>query len=105
MFPMGALLSFTTPERARRFAEAASVVADEAARLAIMNLPPGHDADVARRAAAQARDAAETLHRLGSMDNASLDAVMEAATWAMTSAAVAIAQGKLAMGARRSPSE
>lgn len=98
---MGALLSSATVRRAQRFAEAASVVADEACRLAVANLPPGHDADVARRAAGQAREAVEALDRLGATETATLDAIMESATWAMTSAAVAIAQGNLAMGARR----
>lgn len=98
---MGALLPSATTRRAQRFAEAASVLADEACRLAVADLPSGHDADVARRAAGQASEAAEAIRQLDATGTATLDAVMEAATWAMTSAAVAIAQGNGATGARR----
>lgn len=98
---MSATLPSATTRRVHRFAEAASVLADEACLLAVANLPPGHDADVARRAAGQARDAVDAIGRLDATGAATLDAVMEAAAWAMTSAAVAIAQGNLALGARR----
>ncbi|HWH09273.1 MAG TPA: hypothetical protein VNX21_08740 [Candidatus Thermoplasmatota archaeon] len=86
---------------AQRFAQAAGVLAAEAERLALATLGPGHDADVARRAAAQAHEAADALEVLGRSESATLDAVMQAATWAMTSAAVAIAQANLARGAHR----
>jgi len=78
---MGALLSSATAQRVQRFAEAASAVADEACRLAVANLPLGHDADVPRRAAGQAREAAEAIGRLDATGTATLDSVMEAAMW------------------------
>lgn len=91
----------TTGLRAQRFAEATSVLAFEACRLALKALPAGQDADVARRAAGQAREAAQVVERLGATGTATIDEVMEAAAWAMTSAAVAIAQGNAAMAAKR----
>jgi hypothetical protein len=98
---MSSVLQATTSRRARRFAEAASVLADEAARLTFSHLGEGHDADVARRAAAQAREAADALDVLAAQEDATLDAVLEAATWAMSSAAVAVTQAKLPSGGSR----
>ena len=98
---MSSILQAATSRRARRFAEAASILADEAALLTLSRLGAGHDADVARRAAAQAHEAASALEAMAVLESATLDAVLEAATWAMTSAAVAVTQAKLPPGAAR----
>lgn len=85
----------------QRFVDATTELADEAARLAVTNLPAGHDADVARRAAAHAHEAAESVRTLAASGTATFEEVMVSATWAMTSAAVAVAQGNLAVGMHR----
>ena len=98
---MASILPMATSHRARRFADAASVLADEAARLALSNQGAGHEADVAQRAAVYAREAAAALEALAATEDATLDAVLEAATWAMAAAAIALAQAKLPPGTRR----
>jgi hypothetical protein len=98
---MSSLLQAGTARRAWRFAEAASVLADEAALLTLSHLGAGHEADVARRAAAHAREAASELDAMAASEGATLDAVLEAATWAMAAAAVALTQAKLPPGTSR----
>ena len=90
----GRMVSPAKATRAQRFAEAASALAREASILTLSNLGEGHEAAVALRAAQQTRDAAAALERLAARGG-TMDEAMEAATWAMTSAAVALTQAKL----------
>ena len=84
----------TLARRTEQFAEAVSVLAEEASQLALTTLGEGHDAAVAARAADNAREAVERLHALA-REEPSMDDVMQAAAWAISSAAVAVAQAKL----------
>ena len=80
--------------RAGEFARIASILAEEASDLARIHSGPGHDANVAARAAQQAREAAETLRDMAEK-GADLESTVRVATWALSAAAVALAQAKL----------
>lgn len=92
-----------TTRRAQRFAHAASVLAEEASRVALANLGPGHDVDVAHRAAGQAREAASRLGEMSS-EHVTMDTVLQTATWAMVAAAVALGQADVSQRAACGPS-
>lgn len=79
---------------ARNLARAASALAAEASALALAHSGPGHDAQVALRAAQQAKEAADTLEQMAERGE-SLDRTMMVATWALSAAAVALTQAKL----------
>lgn len=91
-----------TVRRAQRFAQAASVLAQEPSLLTLLNVGACHDSDVALRSARQAQEAAAELERLAT-EGATLDETLEAAAWAMSAAAVALTQAKLTPTARRIP--
>lgn len=81
-------------QRVHRFAEAVSALADEASRIALADLGVGRSASVAKLAALQAQEAAALLSEIAAREDADLDEAMRAATWAMTSAAIALTQVK-----------
>lgn len=56
---------------------------------------------MARRAAAHAHEAASILDGMASAEDATLDAVLDVATWAMTAAAVALTQAQFSPDATR----
>lgn len=80
--------------RAREFARIASILAEEASQLALLHSGPGHESDVAARAARQAHEAAEILRHQAEAGGDLEDAV-RTATWALSAAAVALTQAKL----------
>lgn len=69
--------------------------------MTLANQGVGHEADVARRAAQHVREAASGLESMSATEGATIDEVLEAATWAMAAAAVAVAQAKLPAGTTR----
>lgn len=77
----------------RHFAEAAASLAEEASHLALAVRGPGHDAEVAKRAARQAQEAAEVLAKMA-QDGATLESAFSTAAWALSAAAVAITQAR-----------
>lgn len=81
-------------KRAGELADVASILAEEAAQLALIHSGDGHDSRVAARAAAQAKEASQLLRDL-SRRGATAEETIQAATWALTSAAVALTQAKL----------
>lgn len=81
-------------ERAADLAQVAGLLATEAAALAVFHSGEGHDSAVAHRAAKQATEAAELLRELAH-DRAPVEATLQAATWALSAAAVALTQAKL----------
>jgi hypothetical protein len=81
-------------KRALDLAVVASILAEEASALALLHSGHGHDSDVAVRAAVQAREAADVLKKLRE-DGAPAEQTIQAATWALSAAAVALTQAKL----------
>lgn len=81
-------------QRAADLAQVAGLLATEAAALALFHSGDGHDADVAHRAAKQATEAADLLRELAH-ERAPVEATLQAATWALSAAAVALTQAKL----------
>lgn len=81
-------------QRALDLAEVASILAHEASALALLHSGRGHDSDVAARAAAQTREAASVLRKLHASE-APVEETIQAATWALSAAAVALTQAKL----------
>lgn len=84
----------TLRQRAADLAQVAGLLASEAAALALYHSGDGHDAGVAQRAARQAHEAADLLRSLAD-EKAPVDATLQAATWALSAAAVALTQAKL----------
>lgn len=84
----------TLRERAADLAQVAGLLATEAAALALYHSGDGHEAGVAQRAAKQATEAAALLRDLAH-DKAPVEATLQAATWALSAAAVALTQAKL----------
>lgn len=84
----------TLRQRAADLAQVAGLLATEAAALALYHSGEGHDSSVAQRAAKQATEAAQLLRELAH-DRAPVEATLQAATWALSAAAVAITQAKL----------
>lgn len=84
----------TLAKKAGDLAHIASILADEASALALLNSGDGHEATVARRAAQQAREAATILRGMAD-HGASFEQIVQAMTWTMSAAAVAVTQAKL----------
>lgn len=78
--------------RARDLAHVAMILAEEASDLALLHTGDGHDSRVALKAAQQAREAADMLR---SFAGAPPEQALQAATWALSAASVALAQAKL----------
>lgn len=78
--------------RARDLAHVAMILAQEASELALLHTGEGHDSRVAVKAAAQAREAADLLRGFA---GAPPEQALQAATWALSAASVALAQAKL----------
>ena len=86
--------SMAFAERARDLAHVAVILAEEASALALLHNGDGHAARVAQRAAGQAKEAAQLLRDLA--DRATPpEQTLQAATWALSAASVALAQAKL----------
>lgn len=81
-------------KRAGDLANVASILADEAAQLALLHSGEGHESRVASRAALQAKEAAALLRDLTTR-GAGAEQTIQAATWALSAAAVALTQAKL----------
>jgi hypothetical protein len=77
----------------KHFAQAAASLAEEASSLALASRGPGHDSDVAVRAAGQAREAALQLSAMADR-GASLEAAFSVAAWALSAASVAVTQAR-----------
>jgi len=82
-------------QRAQGFAAAVSLLTEPAAAIVLSDLGSCRDAKVARRCADHAREAVASLDRLAVREGASMDEAFETATWAMTSAAVALGQVRI----------
>lgn len=80
--------------RALDLALVASILAEEASALALLHSGRGHDSEVAARAAKQAKEAADVLRDLHDQE-APAEQTIQAATWALSAAAVALTQAKL----------
>lgn len=90
--PQGGRLPLVT--RASELAAIASILAEEASALALLHSGQGHDSAVAVRAAKQAREASDMLQQMA-RDGAPFEDALQAATWALSAASVALAQAKL----------
>lgn len=80
--------------RATDLAEVAVILAEEASQLALLHVGEGHASRVAARAAAQAKEAATLLRQLAH-GGSPPEATLQAATWALSAASVALTQAKL----------
>lgn len=80
--------------RARDLAQVAVILAEEASELALLHMGHGHESRVAVKAAQQAREAAELVRSFTSGASPP-EETLQAATWALSAASVALAQAKL----------